>query len=490
MATRENSGTNIEPSLIQRIVSGVNYVVTGSTPSAWFGPGNPIAPIADKPEQGVVGRQMDYPVGFNYRIQPRQEENITFPMLRALADGYDMLRLIIETRKDQVEAFEWEIVPTDETLKGKFQDDIKTVSAFLERPSLEHDWSVWLRMALEDVFVIDAWSIYPRMNKGGQLCSLDLMDGAMLKRVIDTTGRTPLPPDPAYQQILKGVPAVDYSSDEILYFVRNPRTNRVYGYSPVEQIIMTINIAIRRQLSQLQYYTEGNIPEAIVGVDPSWTVSQIREFQVWFDSVMAGDTAARRKMTFVPADASKMQFTKDAHLKDEYDEWLARVCCYAFSLPPTAFVRQNNRATAESAAQAGKEEGLMPTLTWIKRRMDYIIHKYMGCPQLQFRWKMNVALDPKTQAEVDDIELKNGTTSLDEVRERKGLEPVGVSNLIYLPSGPVPVSNFTPEGIKKAEADTQAQQQQAQSHQMALATAKQPQPGEQNGNNQDVTKPE
>lgn len=473
---REQMGTNIEPSVIQRLVEAVSYAVSGVKPTTWFGPYQPLNPIAQDPAQGVVGRQLDYPVGFNTRIQPRQEEAITFPMLRNLSDGYDILRLAIETRKDQVEAYEWEIVPIDDNDKGKYDDDIKTITNFLMRPSLEHDWSTWLRMSLEDVFVLDAWAIWPRMNKGGQLCSLDLVDGATLKRVIDDTGRTPMPPDPAFQQIFKGVPAVNYNADEMLYFMRNPRTHKLYGYSPVEQIILTVNIGIRRQLHTIQYYTEGNIPEAVVGVDPSWTMNQIKEFQQWFDSVMSGDTAARRKMTFVPGDASKMQFTKDPQLKDEFDEWLARVVCYCFSLPPTAFTRQQNRATAEQAADAAKEEGLMPLMTWLKRRFDYIIFRYMQNSKLQFRWKMAVSLDPEVQARIDDINLKNGAKSLDEVRVRNGDDPVGVSNLIYLQTGPVPVTNFTPEGIKAAKAEAAAQQQ------MALQQAKAKQPETDDGN--------
>jgi hypothetical protein len=37
-------------------------------------------------------------------------------------------------------------------------------------------------------------------------------------------------------------------------------------------------------------------------------------------------------------------------LKDDFDEWLARVICFAFSLPPTAFTKQVNRNTAENRA--------------------------------------------------------------------------------------------------------------------------------------------
>jgi hypothetical protein len=36
--------------------------------------------------------------------QPRQYEPVGFSELRALADGHDLLRIIIETRKDQISA--------------------------------------------------------------------------------------------------------------------------------------------------------------------------------------------------------------------------------------------------------------------------------------------------------------------------------------------------------------------------------------------------
>jgi hypothetical protein len=88
-------------------------------------------------------------------------------------------------------------------------------------------------------------------------------------------GRTPDLPLPAYQQVLKGVPAVDYTRDELIYMPRNRRVNKVYGFSPVEQIVQTVNIAIRRSLYQLQYYTEGSTPDLLFACPPDWQMSQI-----------------------------------------------------------------------------------------------------------------------------------------------------------------------------------------------------------------------
>jgi len=63
----------------------------------WFGHWTPSR--AGAPE--VAGRQWDYPSGYNLSTLPRPYEPITFSTLRGLADGYDLLRLVIETRKDQ-----------------------------------------------------------------------------------------------------------------------------------------------------------------------------------------------------------------------------------------------------------------------------------------------------------------------------------------------------------------------------------------------------
>ena len=88
---------------------------------------------------------------------------------------------------------------------------------------------------------------------------------------------------PAYQQVLKGLPAVDYSAHDIIYRPRNVRAHRVYGYSPVQQVLMTVNIALRRQLLQLDYFSEGSIPDALIGVPTSWTPDQIKQFQDYWD---------------------------------------------------------------------------------------------------------------------------------------------------------------------------------------------------------------
>ena len=227
-------------------------------------------------------------------------------------------------------------------------------------------------MLLEDMLVIDAATLYPRYNRGGSLYALDIIDGATIKPLIGEDGRAPEPPDPAYQQILKGVPAADFSAEELLYLPRNPRVQRLYGMSPVEQIALTVNIALRRDAATLDYYRAGSTPDAFATLPKEWTADQIRSFQDYFDALMSGNLARRRQTKFMPADFKLIE-ARQPPLKDQYDEWLARLICYAFSVPVSPFVSQVNRATGETLRQQATQEGLVPLKAWVKNALDHVI---------------------------------------------------------------------------------------------------------------------
>jgi hypothetical protein len=431
------------------VSQGVRYLLTGKPPDDWFGPSQPIQPMA---QDKARGRQFDFPVGYNLRQTPRSEEAVSFAQLRGLADASDLVRLAVETRKDQLCRLNWVIRPRDKDLDPANDDRCKAITDFLQFPDREHDWEQWLRMVLEDLFVIDAPTVFPRLTRGGEIYSLDIIDGATIKRIINEDGRTPDAPDPAYQQILKGLPAVDYHRDELLYLPRNPRPNKIYGYGPVEQIVMTVNIAIRKQVSQLQYYTEGNIPDAIYSVPVEWNPDQVRQFQEYWDSVLEGNTAARRHAKFVPGGV-KVDQTRDVNLKDEYDEWLARVICYAFSLPPTAFTKQQNRATAETAQQTAEEEGLAPLMQWVSRMMNQLIGRWWGFSDLCFEWEFEENPDQLQQAQISQIYVMAKVLTPDEVRDGLGLPPLtkAQQELLNPPAPePVPTANEGQGGGKDA----------------------------------------
>jgi len=420
MTDSNPAATPIAEGIVARAARALGYVVTGDA-GGWFGP---LAPMPPQAPAEVAGRQFDFPSGYNLVTRPRAYEGTSFAELRALADSYDLIRLVIESRKDQIERLAWSVRARQ---PGGPQADprITAISALFACPDGVHPWPTWLRLVLEDLLVIDAPALYLRRSRDGTLCALEPLDGATIKRVIDDWGRTPQHPEPAYQQVLKGLPAVDYTTDELLYAPRNPRVHKVYGFSPVEQVQMTVNVALRRQIWTLQYYTEGNIPEALIGVPDTWTPDQIRQFQGYWDSLHEGNTAQRRHAKFVPGGVAKTFIpTREPALKDPFDEWLARVVCYAFSVSPQPFVQQLNRATAETAQDTALAEGLLPLKNWVKQLCDRIIAREFSAPDLEFAWSDDAPSDPAKIASIAVDYVKAGIKSVNEVRAELGLDPL------------------------------------------------------------------
>src|SRR5262249_4001998 len=160
------------------------------------------------------------------------------------------------------------------------------VTTFWERPDGEQPFATWLRESLEDVLVIDAPAFEIRRQRDGQIIGLDVIDGATIKVLIDDTGRTPrvrgpgaIGVPPAYQQVIHGRPWRLLTTDELLYAPRNLRPNHVYGCSPVQQILTTVNIGLRRQQMQLMYFTESNIPAGLLTAPDGWSSQQIKQHQ-------------------------------------------------------------------------------------------------------------------------------------------------------------------------------------------------------------------
>jgi HK97 family phage portal protein len=400
---------------------------------AWgvFGPGEPLVPPDPQPP-----RRIDFPVGVNTIQTPRAYESFGFPELRAFAN-VELVRLAIETRKDQLERLRWTVKPIEgRRLRADAEERARKVKKFLRKPDGTTHFSVWLRQSLEDLFVLDAPAFECRRNRNGELIALDLVPGDTVKLLVDQNGRTPIAPAPAYQQIIKGRVWANLTTQDLLYLPRNPRAGKIYGLSVVEQIIVTINTALQRQASQLAYFTAGNVPAGLATVPDGWTVDQLKAWQEWMDDALSGNLAERRKILWAPA-GSKYQAFKEAPIKDDFDEWVARIVCFAFSLPPTPFIRQMNRGTATDDNERAMEEGLAPLMAWVKRLGDYIIQDEFGFADLEFAHESERDVDPEKQARCNDTYLKTGALTINEVRDSVGRDPIdgGDKPLIYTATG-------------------------------------------------------
>lgn len=425
--------------------------------SYWWSALQPVTPST--PRDTRV-RQWEFQPGANLIWQPGATDTgaAGFWVLRQIADNWDLLRLVIETVKDRLCSVKWDIRlkaepgETNKNLKARTANDdrVKQLKDFFSCPDGLQSWDDWLRMIIEDMLVLDAACIYLERDTSGKIAMLKPIDGATINRQLTDQGFTPPPPSVAYQQVLYGVPAVNLTTDDLIYAMRNPRTNRRYGFSCVEQCLNTIAIGLRRQEFQLAYYTSGSMPEAMVFLPAELPGDKIKEAQEWFDSILAGDLQKRRRVTFLPGYGTKdsfkpnVVFPKEVLLKDEMDDWLMKIVCFNLGISPQSLIKQMNRASAQQSVESAEEEGLEPKLRWIENFVNVIIQQRMAFKDIEFAYEQRRETDALKQMQIDTGYATKAIRTLNEVRENLGEDPYDIPEAnepgFLLPTGWTPLT--------------------------------------------------
>lgn len=416
--------------MANELVTVLNRMVRAVGFTGWYDPSTPIAAVAPAATQP---RQFDFPIVLNQQWLPRSGEKIGYHQLRMMADGCYLIRVIIEKMKDRMSCKDWHFRLKPKA--GEYQAQTKersnndprveAVTSFFQFPDSVHDWATWLRMVLEDRLVIDAATLEVQRTKGGDILNLLPVDGATINVLIDVTGRRPQYPLPAYRQIVHGLPAVDFTSKDLLYLPGNVRNHKLYGYSPVEQTLAIILTLIYKTVFYQAWYDESNIPLAYMSMPENMSTSEMLRLVREIEAANNGNLEQRMRLLPVPA-GGKIEALKKEVYEAGFEEWCARIFAFVVGETATPFVKQNNRATANQADDTREESGELPMMRWVKASIDNVIQRpdMFNAPDIEFVWDEQAETDPLKQAQVDQINCTIGTRTADELRQRDGLSPL------------------------------------------------------------------
>lgn len=415
--------------------------IAGRVSAAWdalngrpFGPALPLEPTpAAKPETAITEpRQFQYPTGVNTAVLPRREYLTATPLapfeqLRNLAALYDVASICIASLIEEFQRKKWAIVPKDKR-RVDLMPRCDAATAFWRKPDGLNDYASWLSMALYDVLTIDALSLYKRPNRVGGLYALEVVDGATVKPLLDERGRTV-----AYQQVVYGRPESQfrrdgvpddemlpiYAPEELMYRPRWTRSNTPYGFPPTEWIVLRINQALRKQTFDLAYFTDGNMPEMLASAPESMmTAEQITQFEEYFNAILEGSDAARRKMRFIPFKTDVKEL-RPFRYETTLDYFMMQITCAAYGRMPQAlgFVESVNRShgVVQNDITELREESLAE---WLKTAvLDPIIQFDLGEPDLEWQWiRDRIIEDELTESQIHSLDIAAGVISVDESR--------------------------------------------------------------------------
>jgi phage portal protein BeeE len=114
----------------------------------------------------------------------------------------------------------------------------------------------------------------------------------------------------------------------------------------------------------------------------------------------------------------------DADLRLQWQEFLIRVIADAFDLPPMLLGLESsvNRSTAKEMNDSAFQTAIVPTARLLSEHLTRdVIVKRLGWHDLEFVFTDLDAPDQFEQAQIEEILLRNGVLTIDEVRRRRGL---------------------------------------------------------------------
>ncbi|MGW0795906.1 phage portal protein [Streptomyces sp. NPDC002692] len=445
-------------------ITGVFPPLPRTDPQVAFGPGVPLLPAAIDPARADSGRPEprfnEYPVSSN--LPGMSDRLVPWKVLRDAADAGGLPRRCIEIRKAEVASLGWTITITEEAierakdgsnqpehevvqgLRQKLSSEITRCMRFLTKPDRGQGETItdWLSKLLEEHLVLDACAIYPRRTIGGEPYALEVIDGSTIKPLRDYRGGRPMPPNPAYQQILWGFPRgefvadVDeagavrngYRSDQLVYRRRNVRAHTIYGYSAVEQALEDLDLWMKRRQWMRAEYTEGNVPTGLLRNSGAsgWSPSQLKDYETWLNDAYSSAGARHRLRILPPGMELEQQTDVAERYKPEYDLFLIKLLASHFdtTMAELGFTEQGGLGSTgwhEGQASVQRRKGTLPTTRWLQEFVTDVCYLHLGMsPDLEFRFLGMEEEDEAAADAVTEARFKSGRMTLNEAKDAAG----------------------------------------------------------------------
>jgi len=427
---------------------------------AAFGPGVPLvpAPLNDvRPDTGQQDpRRYAYPVSWN--LSRDMQRHTPWSLLIQAADKVDIIRRCIEVRKDEQTQQDWDFTLTKRALEAagantpaekaalreKYSAKIRELVEWWQTPDKTNglEFETWLSMALEEHFVLDALAIYPRLTYGGDLASLEVLDGSTIKPLLDARGNRPPAPAPAFQQWLYGFPRGEYTdlgpadswegdAGSLIYAVKTARTRSPYGLSTVEQALASADLWMHRQQWMRSEYTEGTLPTTWLTVDQAagnMTPEQLRAWETVLNEFYRGSATDRHGLHLLPQGVSPVD-TQDVaeRYKPDYDEFLVKLVISHFNVDPMeiGFAPKGGlggKGFSEGQQDTKYRQAIKPTNTFLSNVINQISRRFLGMPaELTHQFLGMEQEDEKSADEVAAARTSSGRSTFNEDRDRQGM---------------------------------------------------------------------
>jgi hypothetical protein len=289
----------------------------------------------------------------------------------------------------------------------------------------------------------------------------------------------------SYVQLINGQIENVYSESELVFGVRNPRTDiyiQGYGYGELEQLMTIITSHLYAEEYNRKFFSQGSAPKGLLNLKgDNWTPEMLEEFQRMWQSQVSGAENAWKTPVLQSEGLEWIDLNK-TNREMEFGQWmeyLIKVTTGVYMIDPAELnfdlsggVSQTPlfESSSEWKLKASRDRGLKPLLKFFAKIINKnIIDKIDDHFTLEF-----IGLDELSETDKHNMltEQLAAYMTLNEVRRQLDLPD--------LPNGDVPLNPTYLDSVRLAN-ETKQQEQQAEQEQGAMEGAVEGEPPQEGG---------
>lgn len=413
-------------------------------------------------------------MGYRRRAGSTVGRVLSYEVLRRMSIRNPIVGAVIQTRQNQVAAFAvpsidvrdnvgFAILPRDgdgTNPSRAAKKEIDKLTKFIMRTGnsdllpngKERDYfGDWLRKTTRDSLTYDQLNTEIVRARNGKPYDFYAADASTL-RLLHEAGieKTETGEPMTYVQVLDDSPVAGFSVSEMVFGIRNPRTDvrsGGYGFSELEMLITTITAHLNAEEFNRKIFEQGATPKGILNIKgnnlPRQGLQGIK--RMWL-AELTGVMNAWRTPIFNADDVQWIPVNK-TNQDMEYNKWLEyliSMTCAIFQIDPIEinFPKHGGsskeapfvEASPDAKLKHSKDKGLRPLLRFMMEVVDRKIIEPLN-PDFKF---MFTGLDARTEADLLALDKDRVETymTIDEIRVANGFPPLpdGMGKIIKDPT--------------------------------------------------------
>lgn len=390
---------------------------------------------------------------------------VDIPLLRSLAkNGY--VFSVVQTITDLVSQHDWEIC-TKEGFEVSDEDKEKVRNFFNNPNSNRESFKQILKMVTTDILELDAGVIVKVFNLKQDLVEIYSRDGGTFLKNTDIYGTIRdkaeiIFPDPRRTERLSptcdnvnevaafgssiesacqaawfqfgwthGSVPIPFGQREIVYFMRNPRSDEVYGRAALQVLGEILFVLIYGSAFYLDFYLNNNMPEGVITLEGA-DKAEMKAFADRFS------TRFRRKDNFgndrkqffkYPIHDGKAEFVHFTVSPEEMgvieqQKWFIKIFWSCFGITPSEMgeTENSNNATEIGQNVVVKRKVVKPLLELLEYKINTEIIPEFEIDGIEFKFKQFDIEEELKKADLFQKQISMGIKTPEMIAEEEGID--------------------------------------------------------------------